>query len=197
MNHPITWHFMALKNNRMRKTLVSFLLLCSLLLHRHAYSQRVIINGKEKHRQLTWQDFTGNPDNSSDLHAYTYYNLRYQYRNVSYSGESATLGDFEVTLELDPQKSWAKKDKLTDELLVHEQGHFNIGILCMRELLAIVKQTAFARGDYAARLQNIFNETMAKYNKLTIQYDQETNHFMDKEQQSKWNQFFSEKLGKR
>jgi hypothetical protein len=170
------------------------LLLSILFLNDTASSQKIIIKGQETKRKLTWPDFTGNPDPSSSLFAYTYYNLRYKYGNVRFIEDSAIIGGFEVILELDPQKSWAKADKVTDELLVHEQGHFNIGILCMREILSAFEETRFKKSDFNNKLQNMFTQSMNKYHNMTLQYDDETRHYQNKEQQLKWNQFFSDQL---
>ena len=170
------------------------LLIFMLLLDSASRSQKIIIKGQETKRKLTWPDFTGNPDQHSSLLAYTYYNLRYRYGNVRFIEDSAIVVGYEVTLELDPQKSWAKVDKLTDELLVHEQGHFNIGRLCMNEILAVFEETRFKKSDFKIKLQDIFTQAMSKYRNMTLQYDEETSHYQNKEQQLKWNQFFSEQL---
>lgn len=74
------------------------------------------------------------------------------------------------------QKSWAIKDEVSDELLVHEQGHFNIGILCIREIMEKFKQTKFTKSNFSQLLSNLFKSTTNKYSELTLNYDKETDH---------------------
>jgi|SRR6185436_9810935 len=160
----------------------------------HAFAQKIVISGKNGNRKLEWADFTGKPDANSTFYAHTWYTLKYSYNNVVTNGDQATIDGFEAILELDPNKSWVRTDKTSDELLEHEQGHFNIGIMCMRELLTTVNGTSFSKSDYAEALRNIFREVMRKYNDMNVQYDNETEHFKNKEQQQKWNALFAEKL---
>jgi hypothetical protein len=40
------------------------------------------------------------------------------------------------------------------------------------------------------------SETIRKYNEMGVQYDRETEHFRNKEQQEKWNSLLAEKLAK-
>jgi hypothetical protein len=89
---------------------------------------------------------------------------------------------------------WAKKDKVNNELLKHEQGHFDIGILCMREILSIYKQSKFTKANFSSLLQSIITDTSKKYNEMGLRYDTETRHSANKEHQEKWNTFFEEKL---
>ena len=121
--------------------------------------------------------------------------MKYQYDNITTYGEQVSIGTFELTLELDPNRSWARTDKITDELLVHEQGHFNIGILCMREILSVVKKSSFTKSDYANEIQKLFNDILRKYNEMSVQYDSETEHFRNREQQENGIPF-AEKLSK-
>ena len=109
-------------------------------------------------------------------------------------GDSITIGKVEVIVELDAEKSLAKADKFTDELLIHEQGHFNIGILCMRELVNVFNQSKFTRTNFETDFKKIMNETTKKYKEMGVKYDTDTEHFKNKEQQTKWNVFFAQNL---
>src|SRR4051812_40137104 len=117
-----------------RLILFIFLLLVSF----YSNSQKIIISGTETSRPLVWKDFSGTPDNSSAYYALTWWTLRFRYQSVAYNGNDAQLNGFQVQLELDPKNSWVKPGKETDYLLAHEQLHFNMGILCMREIIAAV-----------------------------------------------------------
>ena len=170
-------------------SLLTYFLSCEV-----CFSQKIIISGKQTDRKLAWSDFTGNVDLNSAFYAYTYYTIRYRFDDIRVFGESVTIGKFEVVVELDPNRTWAKTDKVSDELLLHEQGHFDIGILCMREILAIYNRTSFSRSNFSSEIQSIVNDALKKYNEMGVQYDQETEHCRNKDQQKKWNSLLAEKL---
>lgn len=149
-----------------------------------------MIHSKEGWRKLEWKDFSGKPDKSSSYEAETAYLTMYNLGKITSIGDSIQLNEFEVILEFDAKKSWVKKGKDNDELLVHEQGHFNIGYLLMRELLEKVTTSKFHKLGYTAAVRRLFFETTAKYNKMQRDYDIETNHSKNKEMQLKWNDFF-------
>jgi len=179
----------------MKRTLLFALFACSLF-PVDAFSQMVIINGKSTNRKLTWEDFKGTPDTSSTYWAYTSYLIRYRYDDIKIYSDAVTIGIFEVTVELDPGRTWAKMDKINDELLMHEQGHFNIGILCGKEILATLKQTRFEISNYREQMQSIVQEILKKYMEMGHLYDEETNHFSNKKEQERWNTLLAEKLSK-
>jgi hypothetical protein len=172
----------------------SLLIALGLLFAIHTRAQKIIINGQEGNRKLTWDDFTGKPDKSDPFMAYTHWNISQKMDNIRVMGDSVTIGSMEVTLELDPKKSWAKKGNLSDELLVHEQGHFDLGLMCQREILTLLKQAKFTKTNLSYTVQNIINSQLVKYDGLMKKYDQETNHSANKEQQKKWNLLFAEAL---
>jgi len=157
-------------------------------------AQTVIINGEKTTRSLRWDDFTGPPDPTTALYAYTYWYVSYKWDAFQFNGDTARW-KVKVTLELQ-KRSWKKPETVTDSLLEHEQGHFNIGWLLAIAFQQRVDQTVFFRQNYEQRAAEIFNEEFEKYRKLELQYDKETKHFHDREQQKKWNLFFKKELEK-
>lgn len=100
-----------------------------------AFCQEVLINGDHKNRLLTWDDFTGKPDKSSVHEANTYWKLNYRFQGITFNGDTAKFNELSVKLELDKDKTWIKSGKETPGLLKHEQGHFDIGLLCQQEII--------------------------------------------------------------
>ena len=164
------------------------------LLVNFCYCQKIIISGEETSRKLVWTDFTGEVDKSSPFFAHTQWKLNYSFGNVQFKGDTVVIGSFELKLELDPSKSWLKKEKATNELLIHEQGHFDCGLLCMSEFLATYKKTFFTRSNFQSGLKELFNSLIKKHSDMGEKYDAETNHGMNKEEQLKWNAFFADQL---
>lgn len=155
-------------------------------------AQTILVGGNPSSGKLTWDDFTGRVDKSSVHDAVTTYTYNYKYKGRKVEGDSARFEGLEIVLELDAKNSWAKKGKLTDDLLKHEQGHFNIGIMHAREVLKAMQALRFTPATYTAGLQRVINDAAKKYNAMTLQYDKETDHSKNKEQQQKWDAFFVE-----
>lgn len=168
------------------------LLFAIILFVTDCFSQTIIISGEKTSRKLKWSDFSGKPDKSSGHYAYTWWNINYRTGQAEMKGDSIYFPNLVITLILDPDKSWRLKDKETDDLLKHEQGHFDVGILCMNELLEKMKGP-FARGGQSG-YQIVFNQTLAKYTQMGAKYDYETQHSRNKEEQKKWNEFFEENV---
>ena len=143
---------------------------------------------------MVWEDFTGSIDRSSPFDAFTKWNMRYKFSNVKMDSDSIRLKNFEAILELDPQKSWSKQDRQTDALLEHEQGHFNIGKLCLNEMVNQLRTTAFASNNFPGAIKELLNATINKYVKMEMEYDEETNHSKNKSNQEKWNEYFKSSL---
>ena len=155
-------------------------------------AQVIVINGEQTNRPLTWDDYWAAPDPFSSHFAYTYWNISYKYDAFDFKGDTAKWKVI-ISVELG-NNSWTRKGKVTDTLLRHEQGHFNIGILCAMEIQKKVDHTAFFRYDYHARLMAMIKEIIEKYRKIELQYDKETEHFINREQQWKWDSFFVTKI---
>ena len=160
------------------------------------YSQVVIINGIDKNRLLTWEDFTGRPDKKSEHAAMASWKIYYSYQGINFNGDTAMLRGLKINLELDKDRSWLKKGRETGDLLKHEQGHFNVGLLCQQEMLKQFTNTVFLKSGWQDKIQKLFNNILDKYLQMDLKYDTETNHSKQKEMQQKWDSFFSTELNK-
>lgn len=99
-----------------------------------------------------------------------------------------------IKLELNGNKSWVKKGRETENLLTHEQGHFDIGLLCLFELIQTFDSTKFVRSDLPTKHRVLFQTTLEKYQALSLRYDAETNHSKNLGVQIKWNHFLNNEL---
>jgi hypothetical protein len=170
----------------------AFLICISTLL----FSQDVFIGGVNKNRLLTWNDFSGKPDENSPHDANTYWNINYGFKGISFKGDTAKITGFSATLTLNENLSWIKSEKQTNYLLKHEQGHFDIGLICQREILNQFNNTVFLKSDFQSRIPAIFSALLEKYRLLGLKYDEETDHSKNQAAQDKWNSFFPEALNK-
>lgn len=158
------------------------------------YCQKITIHKSKEYRPLTWRDFDGKVKKESPFHAETFWEISYKMATARFSGDTA-ITDAEIELSLG-EKSWVKKDKQTDYLLKHEQGHFDIAVICAREMMLIFKNTTFYKKDYRAKSYAVYFDIMKKYRELEKQYDNETRHSMDEAQQQKWDEYISRELKK-
>lgn len=176
------------------KKYICFLLLITA--NQFAFGQAVLINGGTKNRPLTWNDFTGQPDTQSGHEANTFWAVKYSFQHYGFKGDTINLKGLAVTLELNPAFSWVKPGKETPALLKHEQGHFNIGLICQQEILERINNTVYLKNEFPSRLQNDFNSILHKYQRMNAQYDEETDHSRNLNNQQKWDTYFSEALKK-
>ena len=97
--------------------------------------------------RVQWSDFSAQPpyNATEDAHIETKVDLKYGYSTGS---NGAQLADtVKVTIQLLKHKSWAKKklinswpQKAQDDLLKHEQGHYDITALMGRDLFLDLMQ---------------------------------------------------------
>ena len=149
-------------------------------------ADKVIENNK-----LSWSDFSGPLDETSKYWATTNWRVTYKYK-AFFRKDTATI-DLIVTPVL-KATSWVLPDKKSDELLVHEQGHFDFGLLVAAEFKKVIKSTVLLRSDYSQKISFIFNHILGNVKQLEIQYDEETNHMKNKKEQLRWNTKISEIL---
>lgn len=174
----------------------SFCILFFVFISKLTFCQDVVINGVNKNRLLTWDDFTGKPDKTSSHAANTYWNISNSFGRITFKGDTAVINGFSCKLELNEKFSWVKKEKQTPTLLKHEQGHFDIGLLCQLEIIKQFNSTVFLKTGFQSKIQTLFSAIMEKYRLLGIKYDEETNHSKNQELQDNWNNFFVKELNK-
>ncbi len=175
----------------MRKCICLALLICSGTL---AFSQDVIINGVNKNRPLIWADFTGEPDKGSPYDANTYWTITYNIKGISFKGDTAKISGFSIILTLQEKLSWSKPEKQTDILLRHEQGHFDLALICQHEIIRELNSTVFFKADFKDKIPAIFSTILQKYQSMELKYDEETGHSKYQSAQDTWNNFFVSEL---
>lgn len=141
--------------------------------------------------QLKWSDFKREPVKSSEYFAVTNSGIKYSWSS-SFDGTSYAFS-FEVNSYFNPNESWVKKGKKTDELLNHEQLHFNISELHARSLRSKLNNFEFT-DDFKTEIDSIYNLVRKEENDAQELYDNETNHSLNKEEQKRWNKLIKAEL---
>jgi len=151
----------------------------------------------QDYHQLTINDFQGVPHSNGDgVIAYTNCSIDFRYEATHQRGYYQL--NFHIRLLMNRNRSWMDKDKITSpemlsEVLRHEQGHYFIAYMEQQELLRAVSKTIF-QSDYQYVAQQIFNRIDAKYKQLNEDYDTDTQHMVNREQQNSWNAYFQKRM---
>lgn len=130
-------------------------------------------------RQLTWADFKGNPNPSSDAAASTTTYLGIEY-NISSKGFS-----YDIQCRFSRTRSWGKSK--TDYILKHEQGHFDIAELFARKLHKEMGEYKFNKNTFKSDLRVIYERVSKEKEEFQNRYDRETDHSRRSVRQSEWN----------
>nr|WP_294942223.1 DUF922 domain-containing protein [uncultured Mucilaginibacter sp.] len=148
-------------------------------------------------RQLTADDFQGYPRaNNRGVVAYTNCTIDFRFQASRADGEY--ILHFNVRLSMNNNRSWIDRSRVTSqlalaEILKHEQGHYNIAYLEQQEVLREVNRTRFS-ANYQNEAMAIFNRIDAKYKQLNIDYDDDTEHSTNKQQQHSWDVYFAKRI---
>lgn len=129
-------------------------------------------------RRLTWTDYQARPEENSDAAASTT-----TYLMVSYHFSE---GDFSFRIEskFSRTRSWGLHK--TPYILAHEQGHFDIAEIFARKFYKRLKEYRFNRKTYRQDLEKIYRDILDEKENIQNDYDRQTNHSINREQQMIW-----------
>lgn len=134
----------------------------------------------EEGKPLTWDDFNGKPEKRFAA-ASTHYDI---FKKVTETEKSASVKIYAVFFR---NASWKKKSWINDEVLAHEQKHFDIVELYARKLRKIIQETKFKNyQDLTAKIQVLYDKNDKEMDVYQDLYDEETDGSMNGEQQRAW-----------
>ncbi|MDQ3291938.1 MAG: DUF922 domain-containing protein [Bacteroidota bacterium] len=130
-------------------------------------------------RRLTWNDFQKEADVNDPLHALASTNIAVQ----------ATCKNnqmvFDVKCQFAVNESWSK-NKSSEELLQHEQLHFDLTEVYARLLRQkLSQQKSLCNGD-KNKFRAVVNKVFADWQKAQQRYDNESRHGLDDFKQEYW-----------
>jgi hypothetical protein len=132
-------------------------------------------------KKLSWDDFQGLQDSNSAYKAIT--SVKVEYNHNLFENHI----DYYVRCLFNCDKSWSKL-KSSNELLKHEQLHFDIAELISRK----IRKTLSSYTSYNLNATSLFlKETNKRYyhfelDSINFAYDEETNHSIIHEKQKEW-----------
>jgi hypothetical protein len=167
-----------------------YLLICSGIVLSFTYSSVPtddLIEWK-KTTTLKWSDFKGKPDNSIEYKAMTYSRI----------GLEADFEDNTFIVDVKTyfvrNKSWTK-NKESENLLRHEQVHFDIAEVIARKIRkAYSEYESTDLEETQTYLQETYNEYYGPVWDSYNQYDEDTNHGLVKEEQTRWEKKIEKEL---
>ena len=159
---------------------------------------------------LKWSDFKAesNPAIYEDSHSFIKYGFTWIIDSDKLNGNIIFLiNQIKVSVEFHPLLSWVRISELSDNLLKHEQGHFDLAEMLKKDYDKILKNKFYdkvfpTRGQNNAQRKQFAKEDSGKMianevDKLTKilsnkreEYDVETNFGKNLEMQLKYDQLF-------
>ena len=135
-------------------------------------------------RKLEWEDFHGLP--TDEIFA-AQSNCAFG-QGIQPTVENG-IGIFYITIRAAFLKkgSWFRKDQNSDEVLLHEQLHFDIAEWQIRNLRKSIINSRFNLNTYADVINKLYENAWNTYSVIQSAYDDETVHGTKKEEQEKWN----------
>lgn len=163
--------------------LIAFI--CSFTLRLFGQENAIVWNETQP---LQWFDFAGPINDSSRFDAESFAEVKYNYQF-----NNARDFYFDVFANFNKNISWCKKEYRTQALLKHEQIHFDIAALYAKKLKEAFNNYHYSK-DYKKEILQIFNQKRTEYHFMQQQYDEETNHSLNKVRQKDWEKFITEEL---
>lgn len=129
-------------------------------------------------KKLNWNDYKGKVDPASTAAASTA-----TYLGIEYIFNKNVL-TYKITCSFSKDKSWGRHK--SDHILAHEQGHFDIAEVFARKLNMKMKGYQFDKNSFKTDLKKIYQDIIDEKERTQNEYDEETNHSINKEKQTEW-----------
>ncbi len=136
-------------------------------------------------RPLTWNDFQGVPDNHHFGEAVTASGYAFD-ADIKIEGRVIYL-NIGVYTFFSKKSSWKKPGIGSAYHLLHEQHHFDITQVSAENFINAVAKAKFTRDNYQKLMSSLFDQSYEECDRLQEQYDNETNHSINRDEQFKWN----------
>jgi hypothetical protein len=107
---------------------------------------------------------------------------------VQKAGNAVSIKSIDVEIQINSQDSWVLIEQMDDELLRHEQGHYDIAALAARDLHSkLLKLQLKDVHTLDTERKKTGDEIQHKLNVVDGRYDTATDHGDVKTEQDKWN----------
>ena len=143
-----------------------------------------------ENRGLVWSDFQSQTKpNTSQAAATTYCGISYL---LNSSTKKFTDKQVKIESFFIPSKSWAHPEHKTDNVLMHEQSHFDIAELFARRFRKIISDKSLD----VKSLQKYYERIYDDYKDYQQDYETVTNHGRIRDKQLEYSQKIDEEIEK-
>ncbi len=143
-------------------------------------------------RKLIWEDFQGTVADT-EYKAETHWRIYYDFQ-VSLLNKMPLLSGYTVRTEFRKDKSWVKEVGGSDQLLRHEQGHFDLAEVYARKFRAQLDTLSFSTSNYRMEIDSLFEIILAQCDDEQNIYDVETGHGLKVTIQEDWLEIIQKEL---
>lgn len=133
--------------------------------------------------RLTWEDFKGTPEAQTDAAATTVSALSYRFQG--YMKGSELIYEYDVKALFFPEKSWVRPELKDEELLLHEQLHFDITAWYAIKLKRAFDTITPVR-DPKEKIALVYNTIRKELDSVQDHYDRETDFSRNTQEQLLW-----------
>ena len=142
-----------------------------------------------KDRKLTWKDFKGKPNNGGQVAAMTDSGFSYESGKMENDSMQLIIVNFFYK-----NTSWVKKNEEKENILAHEQCHFDITELFTRKFRKQIKESKFNLKTLKNSLESLFKKSQTEWKNYEDKYDKETEHSKKEVQQLEWQEKVAKEL---
>ncbi|MBC3759962.1 DUF922 domain-containing protein [Hyunsoonleella sp. SJ7] len=144
------------------------------------------------YRKLKWEDFKGKPDtiNFPNSNAVTI-------SSIHFKGNTPNLfanGSLSVTAVFNQFESWVLSGEESDNLLKHEQLHFDITEIYARKIRKVLKEVGVASYKEEEEIWDMLRKIKYEYENRQKEYDSLTVHGIDRDAQEEWDSIVKSEL---
>jgi hypothetical protein len=134
------------------------------------------------HKKLSWDDFRGPVSDATDEYAAaTHCGIGFKTCNSDACKPVITVyNTFYIN------KSWVRSDAKIAEILVHEQGHFDLCEIYTRKLRALMNDVDCQSGNMKLTLMKLYDQVSEEYENRQQAYERETTHGINFPEQKRW-----------
>ena len=141
--------------------------------------------------KLKWTDFKGKPGNSPFM---AQSNCVFTYKAEPLVKNGIMELHVELNACFEKKSSWVKEGQQVETLLSHEQLHFDICELNIRNLKKRISNSSLNPMEFDAQINAMFNQVWDEYQIQQQLYDDETGHGIISEKQQSWQKEIKDKL---
>jgi len=147
----------------------------------------------QKDKKLTWDDFRGAvPRNAEEqTAAATFCGIGFETNTITNNNSNLKIRVYN-TFYLN--NSWARPEEMNDDVLAHEQGHFDLCELYTRKLRERMSEVKVDVNTLKPMLRKIYEQLQEEYKNRQEAYEEETAHGINLNEQQRWKRILEREL---